>query len=64
MPVAIEALEAEQAELHRLMGGAEFYRQSSDMITATLERLEVLKCDLEECYARWQTLEALTDGAR
>ena len=64
LPVAIEALEAEQAELHRLMGGAEFYRQSSDMITATLERLEVLKCDLEECYARWQTLEALTDGAR
>ena len=64
LPVAIEALEAEQAELHRLMGGAEFYRQSSDTITATLERLEVLKCDLEECYARWQTLEALTDGAR
>ena len=64
LPVAIEALEAEQAELHRLMGGAEFYRQSSDMITATLERLEVLKCDLEECYARWQTLESLTDGAR
>ncbi|HEX9660863.1 MAG TPA: ATP-binding cassette domain-containing protein [Candidatus Binatia bacterium] len=64
LPVAIEALEAEQAELHRLMGGAEFYRQSSDRITATLERLEALKCDLEECYARWQTLEALTDGAR
>ena len=64
LPVAIEALETEQAELHRLMGGAEFYRQSSDTITATLERLEVLKCDLEECYARWQTLEALTDGAR
>jgi ATP-binding cassette subfamily F protein uup len=64
LPVAIEALEAEQAKLHRLMGGAEFYRQSSDTITATLERLEVLKCDLEECYARWQTLEALTDGAR
>ena len=62
LPVAIEALEAEQAELHRLMGGAEFYRQSSDTITATLERLEALKCDLEECYARWQTLEALTDG--
>jgi ABC transport system ATP-binding/permease protein len=64
LPVAIEALEAEQAELHRLMGGTEFYRQSSDTITATLERLEVLKRDLEECYARWQTLEALADGAR
>jgi len=64
LPVAIEALETEQAELHRLMGGAEFYRQSSDMITATLERLEVLKSDLEEYYARWQTLEGLTDGAR
>jgi len=59
LPVAIEALEAEQAELHRLMGGAEFYRQSSDTITATLERLEALKCDLEERYARWQTLESI-----
>ena len=59
LPVAIEALEAEQAELHRLMGGAEFYRQSSDTITATLERLEVLKRDLEEFYARWQTLESI-----
>jgi ATP-binding cassette subfamily F protein uup len=64
LPVAIEALEAEQAELHRVMGGAEFYRQPSDRITATMERLEALKCDLEERYARWQTLEALTDGAR
>ena len=64
LPVAIEALEAEQAELHRVMGGAEFYRQSSDTITATLARLEALKRELEECYARWQTLEAITDGAR
>ena len=64
LPVAIEALEAEQAELHRVMAGAEFYRHSSDRITATMERLEALKRDLEECYARWQTLEALVDGAR
>jgi ATP-binding cassette subfamily F protein uup len=64
LPAAIEALEAEQAELHRLMGAPEFYRQSSEKITATMERLEVLKGDLEECYARWQALEALTDVAR
>jgi hypothetical protein len=29
-----------------------------------MERLELLTGDLEECYARWQALEALTGGAR
>jgi len=64
LPAAIEAIEAEQAELHRLMGDAEFYRQSSEKITAALERLEALRRGLDECYGRWQALEALTEGAR
>jgi ABC transport system ATP-binding/permease protein len=59
LPAKIEALEAEQAELHRLMGGVEFYRQTSDKITATMERLASSKHELEDCYARWQALESL-----
>ncbi len=64
LPAKIDMLEAEQAELHRLMGSGEFYRQSSDRITATIERLEALKGELEDCYGRWQALESLSDAAR
>jgi ATP-binding cassette subfamily F protein uup len=62
LPERIEALEAEQAQLHKLMGEADFYRQSSDQIAATMERLETVKGDLEACYERWQTLESVAAG--
>ena len=62
LPHQIEALETEQAELHARMGGAEFYRQSSDKITATMDRMEELKAELEAGYARWQELESLAGG--
>ncbi len=59
LPGRIEALEAEQIELHARMGEAEFYRQGSDAITATMARIEVVKAELEAYYQRWQELEAL-----
>jgi ABC transport system ATP-binding/permease protein len=58
LPGKIEALEAEQAKLQTRMGEGDFYRQPSHMITAGIERLETVKKDLEECYARWQALES------
>jgi ATP-binding cassette subfamily F protein uup len=63
LPSRIEELENEQTELHARMGDAEFYRQPSDNITATMERLESIKRELELCYDRWQTLESLNYGA-
>jgi ATP-binding cassette subfamily F protein uup len=57
LPGRIEALETEQAELHARMGDGAFYRQSRDDIAATMERLEIVKRDLEESYERWQALE-------
>jgi ABC transport system ATP-binding/permease protein len=63
LPGKIEALEAEQAELHARMGDGSFYRQSRAEITATLERLETVKGDLEEAYERWQALELVTTAA-
>jgi ABC transport system ATP-binding/permease protein len=58
LPAKIEALEAEQSELHVCMGDAEFYRQPGSKIAAALERLKALRNELEECYARWQSLES------
>ncbi len=59
LPAKIEALENEQAELHARMGEADFYRQASDRIGATVERLEALERELEAAYERWQALESL-----
>ena len=62
LPEKIEALEAEQSELHRLMGDGDFYRQPGDKITAAMERLEAVRDELEACYSRWQTLETRAKG--
>jgi ABC transport system ATP-binding/permease protein len=59
LPDRIEALEAEQGELYKLMGEADFYRQPGDKIAATMERLETVKHELEAFYERWQFLESL-----
>jgi ATP-binding cassette subfamily F protein uup len=63
LPEKIEALEAEQSELHRLMGDGDFYRQPGDKITAAMERLEAVNNELEACYTRWETLEAQATAA-
>jgi ABC transport system ATP-binding/permease protein len=63
LPARIEALEAEESELHLRMGEADFYRQPGSKITAALERLEALRSELEECYVRWQLLESQMSAA-
>jgi ATP-binding cassette subfamily F protein uup len=63
LPARIEALEAEESELHLRMGEADFYRQPGSKITASLERLEALRSELEECYVRWQLLESQMNAA-
>jgi ATP-binding cassette subfamily F protein uup len=58
LPGKIEALEAEQSQLHTLMGDADFYRQPADRITAAMERLKAITGELDACYERWQALES------
>jgi ATP-binding cassette subfamily F protein uup len=62
LPEKIEALETEQANLHRLIGDANFYRQPGDKIATTMERLDIVKRELEACYERWQVLESVAAG--
>ena len=63
LPEKIEALEAEQARLHTLMGDGDFYRQPSDRIAAAMERLEAVKNELEACYTSWQSLDTQARAA-
>lgn len=59
LPERIEALEAEQADIHLRMGAGDFYKQASENITGVMQRLETVKLELEACYERWQALEAI-----
>jgi ATP-binding cassette subfamily F protein uup len=59
LPARIEALDAEQRELHGRMGDGEFYRQDSAKISAAMERMEAVKRELEACFERWQELESI-----
>jgi ABC transport system ATP-binding/permease protein len=59
LPAKIEALEAEQSGLHARMAEGDFYRQPGEVISATIERLESIKSELEASYERWQELESL-----
>jgi ATP-binding cassette subfamily F protein uup len=58
LPEQIELLESEQARLHATISAAGFYQQPSEVITATLARLDVVTGELEVCYLRWDVLEA------
>jgi ABC transport system ATP-binding/permease protein len=62
LPAKIEALEAEQVDLHARMGSGDFYRQSSQKISAAVERLEAVKRELELHYERWQILDSIALG--
>jgi ABC transport system ATP-binding/permease protein len=64
LPEKIEALEADQSELHRLMGDGDFYRQPGDKIAVAMERLEAVRNELEACYSRWQVLETRAKSVR
>ena len=58
LPQLIETLETEQRQLHEAMADPDFYKQGAD-VAAAAARLEELKEQLENAYARWETLEEL-----
>ena len=57
LPVQIEALEREHAHVTASIADPHFYRQPADSITHTLARLEALKNELHDAYARWEELD-------
>jgi ATP-binding cassette subfamily F protein uup len=63
LPGKIESLEAEQCQLNLVAREADFYRQPADKIAASMRRLEMLKIELEDCYARWESLESRANAA-
>ena len=57
LPAQIEQLEGKQQQLQQLISDADFYKQDGEDIAATLAQLEQITSELEQAYARWETLE-------
>ncbi len=58
-PQRIEAIEAQVAELHAVVGDPAFYRQDPAEIVKTNAQLQALEKDLADAYTRWEFLESL-----
>ena len=61
LPLQIDALETEIAELHSMMADPDFYRTSGEQVAAATTRLETAETELTATYARWEELDSLSD---
>jgi ATP-binding cassette subfamily F protein uup len=61
LPLRIEALETDVAELHARMVDPDFYRKAGEQVALATARLEALEKELAATYARWEELDALTE---
>jgi ATP-binding cassette subfamily F protein uup len=58
LPQRIEDLESEQQDLQSRTSDPGFYQRPSEEIADTLQRLETVSRELEDCFARWEALES------
>ncbi len=63
LPGRIEALEAEQARLYRLLADPATYQQGGEEVTQAAARLMAVEGELTGVYARWEALEARAELA-
>jgi ATP-binding cassette subfamily F protein uup len=61
LPALLEALEAEVEELQEQVNSPEFFKQTSEETTITLNQLEQAESKLETAFMRWEELEKLQD---
>ncbi|TXT22245.1 MAG: ATP-binding cassette subfamily F uup, partial [Planctomycetota bacterium] len=62
LPARIDALEAEQQELHAAMSAPSFYQQPKSDITVATARLAALESELAAAFARWESLDAIASS--
>ncbi len=63
LPAEIESLETEQQTLAEQMADADFYRSGGDAVEQALARSSEIEGQLQDAYARWEELEARSQGA-
>jgi len=57
LPMLIETLDTEMAEITEKMADAKFYQQNKDIIAITTSRVSEIEYELKEAYKRWEQLE-------
>ncbi len=57
LPILIEKLETEQAQIEQLIADPTFYQKSHTKVSETLNTLNQVTKKLEEAYQRWSKLE-------
>lgn len=57
LPLCIEQLETELAELQATLASPGFYKRDGQEIAQATSRLETLQAELAKVYTRWETLE-------
>lgn len=57
LPELIEQLEIEQQQLEQQIGQPEFYQQDKDTIKTSLDRLELVKQELQTTFDHWEKLD-------
>ena len=58
IPKEIERLEREKAQIEQLVADTAFYRKDRQVITATLNHLDLISKAIEVQYHRWEVLES------
>jgi ATP-binding cassette subfamily F protein uup len=58
LPEKIQHLEAEQAHLTTLISDPKAFQRNQDQGSQALQRLQVLAAELDQAYARWETLDS------
>jgi ATP-binding cassette subfamily F protein uup len=61
LPQMIDELEAKQTALTQQISSPAFYKKDPLAIAKTLDELKAIEAKLEQVYARWNELEALTE---
>lgn len=59
LPLLIDKLDVEMAEITERMADAKFYQQNKDIIAITTSRVSEIEYELKEAYKRWEQLEDL-----
>lgn len=60
LPAKLEKLEASIEELQQQLADPAFYQKPSDKLSNTQAKLAKQEAELESCFERWETLEALS----
>ncbi|KRP22279.1 MAG: hypothetical protein ABS22_09010, partial [SAR92 bacterium BACL16 MAG-120322-bin99] len=58
LPAEIESLEIQIGEISEKMNNPEFYQAERALTAAVEDKLTALQTKLNQCYKRWEQLEA------